>query len=117
MNTVKSSALPTMPTGHAQTLRRMPPSALSSPKTLPITSRHSTVWSPMTICASNSQRTMPIWCLLVPTHPTTHPHPAFLSRYREIGVQTTSALLGTKMTPVLGPCESIIAVVSTLGDR
>ena len=39
MKTVKSSALPTMPTGQAQILRRMPPRALASPKRLPMTSR------------------------------------------------------------------------------
>src|SRR5690625_4266574 len=38
-NTVSSRTLPAMPTGQAQILRRMPPSALSSPKTLPSTSR------------------------------------------------------------------------------
>src|SRR6187402_760504 len=58
MNTVNSSRLPTMPTGHAQTFRRSPPSAEASPKTFPITSRHSTCWSPITICASKSQSTM-----------------------------------------------------------
>ena len=37
--TVKSSALPTMPTGHAQTRRRIPPSAEAKPKRLPMISR------------------------------------------------------------------------------
>ncbi|OEI67420.1 hypothetical protein Cus16_3020 [Curtobacterium sp. ER1/6] len=60
MKTVKSRALPRMPTGQAHTRRRIPPSALSSPNTLPITSRQSTVWSPMTSCASNNHLTMPI---------------------------------------------------------
>jgi hypothetical protein len=40
MNTLKSSTLPTMPTGHAQTRRRRPPIAEANPKALPRISRH-----------------------------------------------------------------------------
>src|SRR5699024_4782647 len=45
-NTVSSSRLPAMPIGQAHTRRRIPPSALSSPKTLPSTSRKSRNWPP-----------------------------------------------------------------------
>ena len=38
--TVNSKTLPTMPTGHAATLRRMPRMALASPNPLPMISRH-----------------------------------------------------------------------------
>jgi hypothetical protein len=38
--TVNSIRLATMPTGHAQTRRRMPPMADARPNALPMTSRH-----------------------------------------------------------------------------
>src|SRR5690606_30213922 len=40
MKTVNSRALPTIPTGQAQTRRRIPPRAEAKPKRLPTTSRH-----------------------------------------------------------------------------
>ena len=54
--TVRSSRLPAMPTGHAQTRRRMPPTALARPKMLPSTSRRIRTDPPTGICASKSHR-------------------------------------------------------------
>ena len=54
--TVRSSKLPAMPTGHAQTRRRMPPTALARPKMLPSTSRRIRTDPPTGICASKSHR-------------------------------------------------------------
>ncbi len=54
--TVRSSKLPAMPTGHAQTRRRMPPKALARPKMLPSTSRRIRTDPPTGICASKSHR-------------------------------------------------------------
>ena len=56
--TVRSSRLPRIPTGHAHTLRRMPPSADARPNALPRTSRTRRDWSPTWICASKSHRRM-----------------------------------------------------------
>ena len=44
MKTVKSSTLPTMPTGHAQTRRRRPPTAEAKPNALPTISRQVIGW-------------------------------------------------------------------------
>ena len=52
MKTVNSSTLPTMPTGQAQTRRRMPPMAEAKPKALPTISRHRMGWPPIVSWAS-----------------------------------------------------------------
>ena len=52
MNTVKSSTLPTMPIGQAQTRRRRPPIADAKPKALPTISRHVMGWPAIVRCAS-----------------------------------------------------------------
>ena len=49
---VKSSRLPTMPTGHAHTRRRRPPTAEAKPKPLPMISRQAMSWPAMVTCAS-----------------------------------------------------------------
>ncbi len=46
--TVNSNTLPTMPMGHAATLRRMPRIALASPNPFPMISRHRMALEPMT---------------------------------------------------------------------
>ena len=52
MKTVKSSTLPTMPTGQAQTRRRSPPMAEAKPKALPTISRQVMGWPAIVRCAS-----------------------------------------------------------------
>ena len=63
IKTVNSSRLPIIPTGHAHTLRRIPPSADARPNALPRTSRTSRDWSPTWICASKSHRRNSIFSL------------------------------------------------------
>ncbi len=51
-NTVRSRTLPTIPTGQAQTLRRIPPMAEAKPKPLPRISRQVIGWPAMVTWAS-----------------------------------------------------------------
>ena len=51
-NTVNSRTFPTIPTGQAQTLRRIPPTAEAKPKALPRISRQVIGWPAMITWAS-----------------------------------------------------------------
>src|SRR5215216_2552748 len=67
--TVNNKTLPTMPTGHAATLRNMPSSALANPNPLPMISRHKMTLAP-TWSSAFSNRRSTSWRSI---DPSTHP--------------------------------------------